>query len=65
MYIGTVVVQNELIGVLVSESEDTMSLKTETGKIVVVKKDKYAEVANPYALACLYYKKLVENIRRT
>lgn len=65
MYIGTVVVQNELIGVLVSESKDTMSLKTETGKIVVVKKDKYAEVANPHALACLYYKKLVENIRRT
>lgn len=65
MYIGTVVVQNELIGVLVSESKDTMSLKTETGKIVVVKKDKYAEVANPYALAYLYYNKLIENIRRT
>lgn len=64
MYIGTVVVQNDLLGILVKETDTEMTLKTKDGKLVTVKKRKYAEVANPYALACLFYTKLVSIIRR-
>lgn len=64
MYIGTVVVQNELLGILVKETDTEMTIKTKDGKLVTVKKRKYAEVTTPYALACLFYTKLVSNIRR-
>lgn len=65
MHKGTIVVQNELLGILVDETDTKMTLKTKDGKLITVKKLKYAEVANPYALACLFYTKLVSIIRRS
>ena len=63
MHIGTIIVQNDVIGILVAETKHTMTLKLETGRLVTINKGKYAEVANPFALACLYYKKIVSKIR--
>lgn len=65
MHVGSIVIQNDVLGILtsVSETSDTIMVKTKTGREIKLQKDNLGEVANPYAVAALVYNKVVSKIK--
>lgn len=65
MHVGSIVIQNDVLGVLtsVSETSNTITVRTKEGREITLQKDNLGEVANPYAVAALIYHKVVSKIK--
>lgn len=63
MFIGSIVIANELLGYLVAIDGDYCTVKDHKGVERKILTKAITEVANPYAQALLTYNKLVSRIR--
>lgn len=62
MCVGSIVIKNDLLGFLIREDDTTCVIRDKDGREVTIKKDGVAEVANPNAIALLFYNKLVSGL---
>lgn len=62
MFVGSIVIANELLGYLVKEEDGYSYIKDHKDRTYKVLTKCVIEVANPYAQALLTYNKLVSKI---